>query len=481
MFASLRSRLWLTYLLLIVVILSVVTLSFLLFLVRNPRLAREAETNLTLAANALLRQRISLGARTDAAELQQAVENADELLDVRVILLGPAGSVLADSQADASATLPELGALALDNPQNQGQGQPAQLPPEIAEFTDENGQVWLFTVRSLQGRYRLIVATPRPTAPMASVFADDFFPPIAQAGLLALALSVVLAALMARSISAPLQRMSVVAGEIAEGERSQIRPQGPREVRSLAESLNEMSEKVHASQESQRDFVANVSHELKTPITSIQGFAQAILDGTASGGAALRQAAQVFFDEAGRMHRMVSQLLDLARLEAGTAAFERTEVDLEELLSNVARTFEPHAQAAKVLLETDIQPLPAISADGDRLFQVFTNLLENALKNTPEGGQVILGARQHNGGVAIGVSDSGAGIPAHELERIFERFYQVDRSRKGGEGRGVGLGLSIAQEIVRAHGGQITVESQVGQGSTFTVQLPTGAPPSRKH
>lgn len=472
MFASLRSRLWLTYLLLIVVILSVVTLSFLIYLARNPRLAREAETNLILAANALQRQRIAVNTQSNPQEVQRAVENADELLDVRVILIDPDGAVLADSRPEASVTIPELGALAPGIPQNQGQQQQAQLPVEIAQFTDEHGQIWLYTGRSVQGRFRLIVATLRPTAPIVAVFTDEFFPPIARAGLLALALSVVLAALMARSVSAPLQRMSVVAGEIAEGERSQIRPQGPREVRSLAVSLNEMSEKVHASQESQRDFVANVSHELKTPITSIQGFSQAILDGTAGGGAALKQAAQVIFTEAGRMHRMVSELLELARLEGGTAAFDRQEVDLEQLLNNVARTFAPQAQAAQVALETDIQPLSSISADGDRLFQVFTNLLENALKHSHAGGRVNLRARQHNGNLEASVSDSGDGIPPHEVERIFERFYQVDKSRRGGKGRGVGLGLSIAQEIVRAHGGQITVESQLGQGSTFTVLLP---------
>jgi two-component system sensor histidine kinase ResE len=251
---------------------------------------------------------------------------------------------------------------------------------------------------------------------------------------------------------------------------------GPEEVRALGEAFNEMTDRVHASQQSQRDFVANVSHELKTPLTSIQGFAQAILDGAASTPEAQAKAAQVIYDESGRMHRLVLDLLDLARLDAGTADIARAPVNLTALLQAVGDKFVPQSRELKVKLISEIEPLPAFIGDGDRLSQVFTNLVDNALKHTPEGGQVTLRAHREVGLVMISVEDSGQGIPPEELSRIFERFYQLDKSRKGGPGHGVGLGLAIAREIIQAHYGTLTASSLEGVGSTFTVTLPVAQP-----
>jgi len=237
-----------------------------------------------------------------------------------------------------------------------------------------------------------------------------------------------------------------------------------------------MTQRVHDSQQSQRDFVANVSHELKTPLTSIQGFAQAILDGTASTVEARSQAAEVIYDESNRMHRMVLDLLDLARLDAGTADLERAPFNLEALLKSVAERFTPQSREAGVKLVTEIRPLPGFIGDGDRLSQVFTNLVDNALKHTPPGGTVKLNARDEGGWVEVSVADSGPGIPPEELSRIFERFYQLDKARKGGPGRGVGLGLAIAREIIQAHGGTISAQSRIGEGSLFVVRLPAAQP-----
>jgi two-component system sensor histidine kinase ResE len=241
-----------------------------------------------------------------------------------------------------------------------------------------------------------------------------------------------------------------------------------------------MSEQVHSSRQSQRDFVANVSHELKTPITSIQGFAQAILDGTAKRGEALQQAARVIYDEAGRMHRLVIELLELARLDAGGGSLKRESVDLGILLAALARKLEPMAKAAGVTLRTDLADLPQLSGDGDRLVQVFTNLTENAIKHTPRDGAVSIsavlldGATRQDGAALITVADTGPGIPPEEAGRVFERFYQLDKARAAGPDRGVGLGLPIARQIVEAHGGSLSLESELGQGSRFVVRLPLG-------
>jgi signal transduction histidine kinase len=241
----------------------------------------------------------------------------------------------------------------------------------------------------------------------------------------------------------------------------------------MAKAFSDMSQKVKASQQSQKDFVSNVSHELKTPLTSIQGFAQAILDGTAQTPEALHQAASVIQQEANRMHRLVMDLLTLARLEGGTADLEKQPVDLGEIIRQIVDNFSLQAQKAGIHLELKKEKnLPIIRGDGDRLVQVFTNLVDNALKFTPQNGEVIVNADASAGYLFIRVTDSGPGITPEDQKRIFERFFQTDRSRKGGANHGIGLGLPIAREIVRAHGGEVWVESNPGRGSVFVVKLP---------
>jgi signal transduction histidine kinase len=247
-------------------------------------------------------------------------------------------------------------------------------------------------------------------------------------------------------------------------------------VQELTHAFNDMGARVRASQQSQREFVANVSHELKTPLTSIQGFAQALEDGTADAPEARRQAAGIIRQEAERMHRMVLDLLDLARFDSGMMDFQRTALDLPALLRNVTERLTPQAQAAGVTLELQTGDLPAIVGDGDRLVQVFSNLVDNAIKFTPSGGRVGLQAAALPNGVQVEVSDTGAGMTPEVAAHIFERFYQADASRRGGGKHGAGLGLAIVQEIVRAHGGRISVRSAPGAGSTFTVSLPLTPP-----
>jgi len=460
MLRSIRARLLFTYLLLIAAILGVVTLALLLFLVRNPRLAREAEVNLSGAANAVMRQGIGGMERSDPATIQAAAERADALLDVRVAIFDPSRNLLGDSRADSEAAIPS----------QNNQSRPAG-GPEIAQFTDSNGQVWIFTTRNLPGGYLLLASAPRPRAALASLFTDEFFLPILRAGLLALLLSLLLAFFMTRWITSPLQRVSAAARDLAKGNMREVQPEGPAELQSLARTFNEMGHKVQNSQQSQRDFVANISHELRTPLTSIQGFAQAILDGTAKGGETLKQSAQVIYDEAGRMHRLVLELLELARLDAGGVKLEQQKIDLPALLQSMAEKLKPQAQAANVDLQVKGETLlPSLQGDYDRLVQVFSNLVDNALRHVPKGGHVYINVQQDSGFIEVEVSDDGPGIPPDEAKRVFERFYQVDKSRPSGHG--AGLGLSIAQQIVQAQGGRIELKSQAGKGSRFVVYLP---------
>lgn len=314
---------------------------------------------------------------------------------------------------------------------------------------------------------------PEPTA--GEFFNEYFLRPLAYAGLLAVLLAVLLAALITRSVVRPLQTMDRAAGAMAQGDYSQrVPPRGPDEVRHVAESFNSMAAQVQATHTAQRDFVANVSHDLKTPLTAISGWSQALLDGAADAPADRQRAAETIYDEAGRMSRMVNQLLDLARIESGQLQVTQRIVDLSQVMVDVHRSQLPRARAKGIDLTLDTPIAPPLLGDADRLVQVFDNLVDNALTYTPAGGRVHLAVRSGEGYVEGMVSDTGTGIPADELPRVFERFYRLEKSRARGEDgrRGAGLGLAIVHELVAAHGGTISVTSEVGRGSAFVVRLP---------
>jgi signal transduction histidine kinase len=299
---------------------------------------------------------------------------------------------------------------------------------------------------------------------------------LVQAGLVGIVVALVFALVIARSVVRPLRNVADTARAIALGQRDRkAKVQGPREVRTLAEAFNGMMDQVEASTKAQREFLANVSHDLRTPLTSIQGYSQALIDGVANTPEGTKRAAQVINEEAARMYRMVEELLDLARIEAGKLSMTRYKVQIGDLAQAVSDRMAIMARSKGIALVTNIAPnLPIVAGDGDRLSQVFTNLIENALKHTAPGGTVTVAvanaAEKAIDGVLITVHDTGEGIPAADLPRIFDRFYQVDKSRQRHEG--VGLGLQICFQIVQAHGGRIWVESEEGQWTRFSVWLP---------
>jgi signal transduction histidine kinase len=462
MATSLRTRLWLSYALLIIVLLCSLGAGMVISLINSPWLYRQVimRMQLTEVTTAQLLSSVSL---KDMAAIDKVVQSQAEQSAFQLAIYSPAGAIV-DSSGQTNL-LPNL-TFPL-----QSTGSDADLA-SVKSFRDANRQIRFYSLYGLQDGYYLLVETPRPSGQLLSFFDNELFEPIFISGILAFVLMIVVGWLMERWISRPLNKMKNAARSMAVGNYQTIPLEGPQEIQQLAQSLNEMSKQVHESSQSQRDFVSNVSHELKTPLTSIQGFAQAILDGTAQTPEALHRAAEVIYKEAGRMNRLVLDLLTLARLEAGTADLQKSGVDLNELLKNLVDKFALLAQQSQVSVVWKEQHLPTIIGDGDRLAQVFTNIIDNALKFTPAGGRITLSATQKLGQVIISVADTGAGIAPQDQKRIFERFYQVDKSRQGGVRRGVGLGLPIARQIVLAHGGDIWVESQLGKGSTFMVRLP---------
>ncbi len=482
MFRTLQSRLLLSHLLVIVAALCLVGLTLFFFAtrpdVRNfPTLQRLVTISLN-SGNELLRLR-EAGATSE--ELTRALNRTAVANNIRVVVADALTyQVLFDTDQSQSWVGISI----------QGVERPNRLLPNVAQdaiigvFSPPNGSRWLVyslpMIDARLGRVFIFYAQREPTP--GSFFADFFLNPLLGAGVFAFLLSVLLAFAITRWVAHPLQRLAAAAEAIAQGEyQQQLPPAGPEEVQRVAASFNQMATQVSATQQAQRDFVANVSHDLKTPLTAIHGWSQALLDGTAVSAQEQQQAASVIFQETERMQRLVNQLLDLARIESGQLQLVYQPLDLAALLQTVQHHFMRRAQEQGVHLTQEMVPALLIDGDYDRLVQVFTNLLENAFTHTPAGGRVHLALKPHGDkAVEVLVQDTGIGIPPQELPRIFERFYQVDKSRAQGNGRfGTGLGLAIVRELVEAHHGVIQAVSQVGKGSLFVVRLPVSAQTER--
>ena len=467
MFTSIRSRLWLTYTLLTVVVLCVVAAGLLIYLIRNPLVERRAYLGLERIADTILSRPGILNELQSQSE--ETASRIDDVVDVRILILNPDHSVSADSRRNSAGS---FGPLVLRT-----------IHALRGLARDQAGQAWIYVAHTLADGNILVLATPRPrrlpilgAQRFQDLMREDVFPPFLTAGCLALGLGLLLALGMARWIASPLQNIAFSARQVADGHYQPIALEGPTEVKQLARAIDEMGSRVQSSQQSQRDLVANVSHELKTPLTSIQGFAQAIIDGTASSAKELQQAARVIYSEADRMNHLVIDLLDLARFDAGIIRMDRDPINLPELLKSVASRFETQAQKAQVGLQVHTDVMPELVGDASRLEQVFSNLVDNALKHTPPDGLVELSLRRVGEQAYVTVSDTGHGIQPEDQERIFERFYQLDRSRRKKPSQGAGLGLSIAREIVLAHGGTISVQNIEPQGSVFMVKIPFAHP-----
>ncbi|WP_174613637.1 ATP-binding protein [Virgibacillus ihumii] len=223
-----------------------------------------------------------------------------------------------------------------------------------------------------------------------------------------------------------------------------------------------------------KDFIANVSHELRTPISMLQGYSEAIVDDVAESREEKRELAQIIYEESLRMGRLVNELLDLARMEAGQISLNVEHVELDPYVERIIKKFSGLANDSKV----DLQLIKKLSAqsiyiDPDRIEQVLTNLIDNAIRHTGEEGKVIVTVESNDSEFSVSVADNGSGIPKEDIPFVFERFYKADKSRvRNGKKKGTGLGLSIAKNIVDAHNGTITVNSIVNEGTTFVLKLP---------
>jgi len=489
---SLRTRILATYALVVAFSLLLAGIVALLLLDRYQHQATLARTRaLAVALSADLPDLVGARRAGLPAETLQRLRREAAALGGRFLVTSADGTVLQDT-ADSGNLV----------------GQRLRLPAQPARrewrrFRAPDGTLYYFTTLPLQRP----AARDSGQAPhrylVLAVAAGDLKQAwrslvalLALAGALALAASLAVGFFLSRSITRPLRALTQATQQLARGRYDQRVPvQGDDELAELASGFNAMAQQVQRARQTERDFLTNVTHDLRTPLTSIQGFSQALLEGTVDDAASYRQAAAIIQEETGRMRRLIDDLLDLASLEAHVVELRRERLELTPWLPALVEPFAARAQTAGLTLQTRLEePLPAVPADARRLEQAIANLLDNAIKYTPPAGSITLGARSVQvrrgqveprlGGqvvvdaghlrsgpwAAIQVADTGRGVPPEDVERIFERFYRADKART--ETAGSGLGLSIVREIVLAHRGLIAVQSTLGQGTTFTLLLP---------
>jgi len=276
-----------------------------------------------------------------------------------------------------------------------------------------------------------------------------------------------LGAYLSRRITRPILQLSDVADRVAEGRLDVRVPevQAPGEIRHLADRLREMTARLSESEQRERNFFMSVSHELRTPLTAIRGHVDALREGLAEDPVIRAESLEVIAEEAGRLERLVGEVLDLAKLEGHRFSLSREEVDMQRLCDRAYATFAEEARRRAIDYRHASTAKPVIVADGDRVLQIITNLLSNAFRWTPDGGRIELDLHAENGAVGVSVADTGPGIAPGDQERIFRAFWSRD-------GSGTGLGLAIARELAEAHGGRIQLHSEPGRGSRFELVLP---------
>src|SRR5579884_1380426 len=479
MLNSFRARLIASYAFVVFISLFLAGSGF-LWMGQQYQMQREMErlANIVLPLNVYVRHLELAGVPT--SEIAARLEEQAQQLNVRLLLIRTTDRLVAADTAD------EL--------------QGYYLPPAEESMPGQGGRLWIgrymaaagpFVTVSLAGGWspapgrpgdwlpglapRHVVMVAVPQASLVSAWLA-LTPRLVVVGVLALLASLPVALWLSRSISRPLARITRASEEMARGHyEQQIPVESQDEIGRLAAAFNLMAKQVAHSHRTLREFLADISHELRTPLTSIRGFSQAMTDGSLQTPAEYAEAGRVIHEEAGRMARLVEDLLYLSRMEAERLAGERHPVDLRALVGACVRRVERRATAREVALAFDAAALPAILGESHRLEQVVDNLLDNALKHTPAGGQITvrLSPDGPGRGVRLTVHNTGSVIPPEEQERVFDRFY---RGQGASSAEGSGLGLAIARRIVEAHGGQIGVTSTPEDGTMFWVWLPARAP-----
>lgn len=422
--------------------------------------------------------------------LQPRLEQAAALYGRRFIIADPAGHIILDSHHAAETAAKKRAWESWEKTQLQGRARPILVdnrPVALLVLAPENGEATTDADSPGNGFFpAAFIPGPEPGGPpperepAPARLATEVRRSLYWSGLAAAAAGILLISLLSRRILAPVRTLNTAAQRLGQGDFSQRVPaSGPAELRHLSQTFNTMAENLAVAEQLRRNLAADVAHELRTPLSNIQGYLEAVNDGLlqpdAATIAALRQ-------QTAHLVALVEDLRLLAQAEAGALQLDLQPQSLPDLLAAAVSAFRPRAAAKGIALNFAAAPgLPPLFLDATRISQVAANLLENAILHTPDGGAVTVTAGQDTANeLWAAVQDSGPGIAAADLPHIFDRFYRVDPSRARSTG-GVGLGLTIARQLIAAHGGRIHAASQPGQGATFTFILPlnAGLPPDK--
>ncbi|HWR38521.1 MAG TPA: ATP-binding protein [Patescibacteria group bacterium] len=508
---NLQRKMLLNFMLVIVLVLAGV-LTGLSFLIRDYFMQSKQQELLQKGQELSRTLQAYYEGRIDRSQLTGFLDSVDHLLDARVWALDTQGQLLAMSTPGPRQMMGGHGPGHMGHgrrggpvmaPEN-GNGPPALLAG-VHRMAGEmcpvfQGQIWQQVLdHPYYGEKMMAVGVPvfgsdgkvlggvLLNAPVTGI--DDvmerIFYHILLAGVLGALAAIFVVNRLAGGIVRPLKTMQEAAGTMARGQYDVRVPASERDevgqlggaLNSLARDLAGFVERAEKTEKIRRDFVANVSHELRTPITVIRGYSEAMLDGIVQEPELQEKYHRLIGAETVRLERLVKDLLDLSRLQSPEVPMEMEEVPLGELAAGVVMMLQPRAREKGLeLIWTGEEDLPPVWGNGDRLTQLFLILLDNAMNHTASGGQVVLAAvrepRQENGELLVSVSDTGDGIPAEDLPYIWERFYKVDKSHARTKA-GMGLGLSLAREIIDRHGFRVEVKSEPGQGTVFLLRFPT--------
>ena len=380
------------------------------------------------------------------AEIQPLVERVGGLFGRRMILTDGTDSVVADSE----------GELLGRHYRPETQGEPIFSPQQDASL----GTLYL----SSAPRDRPDPFSPRPVSDAVGRF-------LLWGGLLAVVVAALFTWLLSRRILAPVKVLTHSTRRLGEGDlsaRAQVKDKG--ELGELAGAFNSMADDLERAEQLKRNMVADIAHELRTPLSNLRGYLEAVRDGVKKPD---EETIRTLDEEAALLSRLVDDLQELSLADAGELKLVCQEEDIGGLVRQTVIALHPKATAKGLSVAVDLpENLPPVMIDAHRIGEVLRNLMENAVVHTPADGTVSIAAEEEDGWVRIGVADTGEGISAGDLPGIFERFYRVDRSRARATG-GRGLGLTIAKRLVEAHGGKIDVSSELGKGSRFSFTVPT--------
>lgn len=407
-------------------------------------------------------------------EIQRQTRRLADKLDLRITVLDKTGKVLGDSEKESSLMESHGDRLEIAEAVENGFGQSIRFSDTL------NYNMKYVAVRVGQGDS--VLGVVRFALPLSEVQLEIrlIYRVVLFGAIAAVMIAMVVAYFVSRSITLPVRQMKETAERIAKGDFSRrVRVKSKDEFGELARSLNTMADELQQKMENLKkmdsmrtDFVANVSHELKTPLTLIKGYIETLEDKAMDDKQKSSRFISIIKEHTDRLGHIIDDLLSLSELELSKDCLYETEFDLKELIDEISLGFERAVTERSQTLTVSSQGGDLrIKADRDKVEQVFVNLIDNAIKYTKESGRIEVSLLGQDQAVSVTVRDNGIGIPKEHLGRVFERFYRVDKARSRQLG-GTGLGLGIAKHIVLVHNGNITIESELNRGTKVSVTLP---------